>query len=266
MIHTCTNALLTVPAMLAQADGGADPNAPAAGLGQGIPTVRELFETSLVINGTNLGLSLIAVGLFVFLLAWLTGAAFAPARFIDDVTRLILNRRFDQALNVCQNHHRLFASSIIQRLVENRDKDHGELMAILQAEGARRADRVWNRIGYLAEIAAIAPTIGLLGTVIGMIRVFFTLAGPMAGPNIDRMSTGIAEALGTTMFGLIVAIVAGLFYLVARGRATAVLGDAEAVCHTVADHIHRAANGQARDAAGPAAAAPGGGRHEEDMP
>jgi len=214
--------------------------------GADVPTVAELFMTSPYVNSVILLLSLIALGVFALVMLELNLKAFAPARFIDDVTKLILNGRFDQAIHLCQNNPRVFTSSVIQRLIENRDKDHGVLIDILSSEGKRRGDVIWNRIGYLVEVATMAPTLGLLGTVLGMIDVFFQLTRRVASAGqVGDLSQGIAEAMGTTMFGLVVALAAGLFYAIAKGRATHVLADTEQVCHTVADHTWRAARGKA---------------------
>lgn len=279
MTHTCTNILLAGGSTLAgwstlaQGDANAaDPNAAAAAAaaaGEGIPTVYELFMASQWINGVILLLSLVAVAMFVHLLASLSVGSFAPARFTDELTRLVLRERFEQAVQFCQNHHRTMISGICQRLIDNRDKDPGVLMSIVETEGSRRADRVWARIGYLSEIAAIAPTLGLLGTVIGMIKVFFTLTTRISeGHTVGDLSAGIAEAMSTTMFGLIVAILAGLFYMIVRSRATTVLSEAEEACHTVADHVHRAAAGEGGEAgpSGSAPPAPARATHEEGMP
>lgn len=211
-------------------------------MGKGVPTVAALFMTSPYINGALLALSVIAMLLFLFMLLSLTSASFNPPRFVDNVTKLILNRQFDQAVHLCQSNSGVFSSSIIQRVIENRDKEHGELMEILSAEGRRRGETIWNRVSYLSEISNIAPMLGLLGTVVGMIKVFFTLTERIAGPNVDKLSAGIAEAMGTTMFGLIVAIAAGVFYTLARSRAVRVLAEAEQVCHTIVDHTHRSAS------------------------
>jgi biopolymer transport protein ExbB len=241
----CTLMLIAVSTGFAQPAPEATAPAQAADgvvMGGGVPTVAELFNTSPYINGAILFLSVVAVLLLAFLSLTLSSRGFNPPRFLNDVTKLILNRQFDQAIHLCQNHSQVFASSIVQRLVENRDKDHGVLMEIISTEGRRRAEPIWNRVGYLAEISNIAPMLGLLGTVIGMIKVFFTLTERIAGPNVERLSAGIAEAMGTTMFGLIVAIAAGAFYTWAKSRATAVLAEAEQVCHTIADHTHRAAS------------------------
>ena len=210
--------------------------------GQGVPTPVDLFwRTNPWINMALLLMSVAAVMIFAFLCLSLTRESFAPTRFIDDVTKLILARDFDQATTLCRGQRHVFSAPVIQRCIENRDKDPGVVIDMLTHEGRRQADVIWNRIGYLGEIANIAPMLGLLGTVIGMINVFFTLHQPTLGLAAAGLSNGIATAMATTLFGLIVAIIGGVLYVVARGRATRVLTDTEQVCHTVADHLYRAA-------------------------
>lgn len=229
--------------LLAQAAGagGGEVEATVELGASGVPTLGELFASSPWINGAIACLSLIGLGVFGYLVMKLSSGGFIPVGFVDDVTKLILNGRFDQAIHLCQNHPRVFSAGIIQRLIENRDKDHGVLIEILLAEGRRRGEEIWTRIGYLAEIATLAPTLGLLGTVVGMIKVFFELTRRVAtAGQVGDLSQGIAQAMGTTMFGLIVALGAGVFYAIARGRATMMLSQTEQVCHSVADHTWRA--------------------------
>ncbi len=245
LITTAIAAILAITAVGAYAQGGAE--APATGddvvMGE-MPTVIDLLtatQVSTIINGILLVMSVIAAIIFFFLYVSLTRGAFAPSSFVDDVTKLVINKQFDPAIHLCQQNRDVFCSSILQRVIENRDKDSAVLMEILSTEGRRRAETIWNRIGYLSEISNIAPMLGLLGTSIGMIYVFFTLSWNTTGEKINAMSTGIATAMGTTVLGLIVAIVAGVFYTIARSRATGVLVSTEQVCHTIADHTHRAA-------------------------
>jgi biopolymer transport protein ExbB len=233
--------LLSLNSLGQPASGGAETAASGPQIGQGVPNMLELFQTSPYINMTLLVLSVLTLIMFLYLMLSFSLGAFNPTRFVDDVTKLILSGQFDRAIHLCQNHGHVFGSSIIQRVIENRNKDHGVLMAILDAEGRRRSELIWNRLGYLAEIANVAPMLGLLGTVIGMIKVFFTLTTRTAGEKAAELSAGIAEAMGTTMFGLIVAILAGICYTIAKTRATRALVEAEQVCHTVADHTHRVA-------------------------
>ncbi|MDD4686729.1 MAG: MotA/TolQ/ExbB proton channel family protein [Candidatus Cloacimonetes bacterium] len=68
-------------------------------------------------------------------------------------------------------------------------------------------------LGWLSTFAAIAPLIGFLGTVIGMVRVFMTIqTHSSGGVDISLLAGGIWEALLTTVGGLIVGIVAIIFY------------------------------------------------------
>jgi biopolymer transport protein ExbB len=220
------------------ASGGAD----APVMGEGVPTMSRLFMTSAYINSGLLVMSVLATVIFFYLVLSLTSSSFNSPRFFDDVTKLIINRQFDQAIHLCQNNPQVFASSIIQRVVENRDKEHAVLMEIVASEGRRRAETIWNRINYLSEISNTAPMLGLLGTVVGMIKVFFTLRTRIVGEKIGQLSEGIAQAMGTTMFGLFVAIAAAAFYVIARSRATAALVEAEAIASSIADHTQRAAS------------------------
>lgn len=218
-----------------------DSQAPASDEKSATPTLADLFMTSPYINGAIAVLSVFAVVIFLFLMLALTSRGFNPPRFFDNVTKLIHGKQFDQAVHLCQLNGNVFASSIIQRLVENRDKDHGVLMEIIQTEGRRRAEIIWNRVNYLAEISNIAPLLGLLGTVVGMIDVFYgALTVRIAGERAAVLASGIGGAMSTTMFGLIVAIAAGAFYALLRSRATGVLAESEQLCHTLADQIGRA--------------------------
>lgn len=67
-----------------------------------------------------------------------------------------------------------------------------------------------RRISWLGTIAAIAPLLGLIGTVSGMIIIFFQIASAPPANPLAELSRGISEALVATAGGLIVAIVAAL--------------------------------------------------------
>ncbi len=68
------------------------------------------------------------------------------------------------------------------------------------------------RLSLLATLAKISPLLGLLGTVIGMIRTFSVVAQSSSGINMEVLAEGIWQALITTATGLIIAILALLFY------------------------------------------------------
>lgn len=204
-----------------------------------LPTFSVLFNTSPVINGLIFALSGVSVMLFIFFMATIHPRALAPATFIDDVTKLVVDRQFDQAASYCRNHRHLFAGTVIGRCVENAFRDHATLMTIAESEGQRRANILWNRISYLVDISAVAPMLGLLGTVMGMLQAFFVLPSQSASINSGLLTQAIGGAMATTFFGLIVAIATVIFYSIVKSRTTKTLAEVEQVVHSIADHIKR---------------------------
>ena len=205
-----------------------------------LPSVVDLFMTSPIINGLLLGLSVLAVGLFLYLLLTINGRAMVPSDFIDEVTKLVLRGRYEQAADLCRRSRRVFAASVVQRACENADKAQPVVLEMIDQEGTRRAEIVWNRVSYLADISNVAPMLGLLGTVIGMMKAFFVADFVRMDATSGALTSGIAQAMVTTFAGLTVGIAALVFYSIIKSRATRTLAEAEAAVYSIADHVHRA--------------------------
>ena len=89
-----------------------------------------------------------------------------------------------------------------------------------ESEAGRIADRLVSQAEWLADIAAIAPLVGLLGTVLGMFQAFGGIASDVsAGAKPVVLAQGVSQAIVTTIFGLAVAIPALLAYAFFRRRA-----------------------------------------------
>lgn len=96
-------------------------------------------------------------------------------------------------------------SSLVNHIIDNVDMPLKEIKGELSDESRQEIRELENGLTTLKIIAAISPIIGLLGTVIGMIKVFAAIsAGGIANPEI--LSAGISEALITTATGLTIAI------------------------------------------------------------
>ena len=88
------------------------------------------------------------------------------------------------------------------------------------AEGSRIAEAMMAAVDWLADIAAIAPLVGLLGTVLGMFQAFGGIASDVsAGAKPVVLAQGVSQAIVTTIFGLVVAIPALAGHAVFRRRA-----------------------------------------------
>ncbi len=98
-----------------------------------------------------------------------------------------------------------------------------DLRAAMEGAGRAAAHRLEKYLSALATIAAAAPLLGLLGTVIGMIEIFGSQTGGVGGGNPAQLAHGISVALYNTAFGLIVAIPALIFWRYFRSRVDAYL-------------------------------------------
>ena len=97
------------------------------------------------------------------------------------------------------------------------------------AEGGRIADAMMSSVDWLADIAAIAPLVGLLGTVLGMFQAFGGIASDVsAGAKPVVLAQGVSQAIVTTIFGLVVAIPSLAAYAIFRRRAQKRIAEIEA--------------------------------------
>ena len=97
------------------------------------------------------------------------------------------------------------------------------------AEGGRIADAMMASVDWLADIAAIAPLVGLLGTVLGMFQAFGGIASDVsAGAKPVVLAQGVSQAIVTTIFGLAVAIPSLVAHAIFRRRAQKRIAEIEA--------------------------------------
>jgi biopolymer transport protein ExbB len=162
-------------------------------------------------------LSIIAVYIFIERLFAITKASKDEKNFMNNIRDFIHGGRIDSAVALCRN-----SDTPIGRMIEKGlsriGKPLNDVNAAIENVGKLEVARLEKNIAGLATISGAAPMLGFLGTVIGMIRAFYDMS--MAGNNIDiaLMSTGIYQAMVTTVAGLIVGIIAYVCYniLVAR--------------------------------------------------
>jgi biopolymer transport protein ExbB len=101
------------------------------------------------------------------------------------------------------------AAKIYYNTLKRNPKSREEFKLYLDAEEVDQLPELEKRLGFLNFIAQVAPTLGLLGTVSGMIKTFQVLG---LGGNPEQMALGISEALFTTAAGLIISLPAAAFY------------------------------------------------------
>ncbi len=138
-----------------------------------------------------------------------------PKGLVTQVWRWIKEGKLDKKrLNALRNNSplgRILAAGLV-----NRYHDRDMMKASIEEASSQVIYSLERYLNTLGTIAEIAPLLGLLGTVTGMIRMFAAI-GEVGLGNPTVLSSGLSEALMTTAAGLFVAIPAFVFYRYFRG-------------------------------------------------
>ncbi|MEM6601786.1 MAG: MotA/TolQ/ExbB proton channel family protein [Verrucomicrobiota bacterium] len=142
----------------------------------------------------------------------------APKLLVGQLNHLMANRDIQGAFDVCRSNpgalSKVLASSLVKANLERDmfNKKSMEEAAEHAVEAEEVKQMVW--VNYLNVFATIAPMIGLLGTVTGMIEAFDQLSAGLSEP--EDLAGGIGQAMVTTAGGLLVGIPAMFFYFFFR--------------------------------------------------
>jgi len=139
-----------------------------------------------------------------------------------------LNRnRWDEALAVVKGRRGVVPAVLAEGL-KNADKGPAVAEELMVAQQAVQRSALMRGISFLGTVGANAPFVGLLGTVLGIMRAFKDLASTTEqGPSV--VMAGIAEALVATAIGLLVAIPAVVAFNYLRNWASGMVADADRV-------------------------------------
>lgn len=127
---------------------------------------------------------------------------------IPEVVAVVENLRreedVDLTLKICSKYDNPFPN-IIRVALENRDLEREELKELITDRGRQEVRSLERGLGVLETVAGVAPLLGLLGTVLGILRVFNVISDVGVG-QAQSLAGGIAEALITTIVGLSIGI------------------------------------------------------------
>lgn len=168
-------------------------------------TLFQLYRDGGPVMHFLLALSLIGL-VFIIERAWaLWRAKINTQEFLDRVRTALLKRRnVKEAITVCEEYQGPIANIMKAGLVKY-GRPQEEIERTIEAASAHELARLERGLGVLATVANIAPLLGFLGTVSGMINSFDALArAGLSNPGL--VAKGISEALITTATGLAIAI------------------------------------------------------------
>jgi len=172
-------------------------------------------------------LSLLAVAIILERLWVLRQSSFVDDTQVRTLTQLLAQRDFEHVQEYCNRNPGPF-TELVSTLVENRSAPYDELREVLEDVGRRQLRSLERGLPALATIASGAPLLGLLGTVLGMMKIFAAVASSGSAGIAEKLSLGIAEALVTTATGLIIAIPVLFIHAYLESRAEGILAEIEA--------------------------------------
>ena len=199
-------------------------------------SILELASKGGWIMGVLALMSIVAVYIFVERFLAIRNAGKDDKLFMDRIRDYIKNNDVKSAINFCRVTNTA-AARIIERGISRMGKPAAEIQAAIENTGDLEIAIMERRLPVLATIAGGAPMIGFPGTVIGMVEAFGQMSN--AGGNIDisLLSSGIYQAMITTVGGLVVGIISLFAYNYLVAKVDSVVNEIEAKSLTFMDII-----------------------------
>lgn len=187
-------------------------------------------------------MSVVMVILILLFFLTIRRNAIVSDRFMNAAEAMVRKRDYLGLIAYSHRHNECMAR-ITQKTLDFITSNPGipfeNVREVAQTEGSRQAGMLTSRITYLADIGALAPMVGLLGTVVGMIKAFIEIAtGGKQGVREMGLAEGVSEALIATACGLAISIIALAFYSFFRGRVHKYIAELEAAATYLVAMLH----------------------------
>jgi len=222
--------VIGAPGILALAAG-----APAAAGADKPAETKTLID--FIMAGRTVGyviilLSFVGVALVIDAFLYIRSARLVPPMLARQAVSLAREARLGEIVRIGRASDSLLGR-LLGRVLAQRPLSLVSARESFQEEGVREVTRLQHRVGFIGFVAQVAPMLGLLGTVTGMIYSFNILGTAKTAARPDELAVGVSEALVATCMGLVVAIPMMFFHLYFRTRITRIGQEAAAVCDSV---------------------------------
>ena len=214
----------------AEASADGSPETPAAAADPGDLkqlTLWDMIRKGGPILAVIVVLSIASVILAIYCFLTVTPRREVPALFVKRAHSQIRAGDLRGAYQMCEDRDELIAN-VLRAGLKMHGHDRFVIQEAMESEGERGSAALWQKISYLNNIATIAPLLGLLGTVWGMIGAFTAMAMNDSEARSLVMAYNVAQAMITTAAGLMVAIPCMVIYYYLRGRVVKIVAEVEA--------------------------------------
>lgn len=174
-------------------------------------SVKSFFDIGGVVMYCIFVCSVTALAIFLERLWTLRRNKVIPRALYIDIEASLENGQIDQAMTLCRKDNSPLAKIFYQGLTQAR-LGVAAVKEVIDEETERQSFALERGVGVLGMITTLAPLLGFLGTVLGMVQLFTSIAAQGEIQNIGVIAGGVYKALYTTVAGLIVAIPTTLFH------------------------------------------------------
>lgn len=185
-----------------------------------------------------MGLGFLTFVMALYFLLTVTPSREAPAKLVKLATSQIRSGDLRGAFQMCDGRDEMLAR-VLSSGLKMAGQERYIIQESMESEGERGAAALWQKISYVNSIGVIAPLLGLLGTVWGMIQAFSAIALDSAEVKGLHMAYSVSQAMITTAAGLLLAIPALLTYYYLRGRVLSIVSRVESVASEFVELIIR---------------------------
>lgn len=186
-----------------------------------------------------LGCSLLALGIFAERLFTFHRATINVGDLLHGLANLIRKKNFAEALHECAGTPGPVAR-VVHAAILRHDAPRSELKEIVEEAGQLEVPRLERYLAALLTIAYVAPLIGLLGTVVGMIDTFMAISSSSGFATPTDISKGVYQSLITSAAGLAVAIPTYVLYAYLAASARTLMHEMERggieIVNLICDH------------------------------
>ena len=188
--------------------------------------IAEAFRTGGMWMYIILAVSIFAIGIVIerFIFLFFKYSINAEA-FMAQVQKLVMANNIDRAIKLCNAAPSAALPKVIKAGLTRANKGEVEIQNAIEEATLEVVPKVQKRTAALQALANIATLLGLLGTIIGLIEAFEALEKATPENRQRLLAKGIALAMNTTAFGLIVAIPTLVAHLILSGTTKKILDE-----------------------------------------
>jgi len=197
--------------------------------------LREIIRAGGAVGYVIVGLSIAMVALILEHLLSMRRSVLMPTGLAEEIHKMLAESQFSQASERCRERGG-FLGHVLSAGLADVELGYAAIEKSMEDASTEHSARLFRKIEYLNVISTLAPMLGLLGTVWGMINAFLEFESK-ANPQVSELAPGIYKALITTLLGLGVAVPALAAFAIFRNRIDELVAESSLLAeHVFADY------------------------------